>query len=50
MTMKSHDIISQGLEWSRAVWKDWEESRDRITLRDMGFSQYTHSAHMYDGD
>ena len=22
ITMKSHDITSEGLEWSRAVWKN----------------------------
>ena len=35
MTGKSHDIMSQGLKQSRAVWEDRKESRDEVTSRDM---------------
>ena len=43
---KAHDITSQGLEWSRAVWKDQKESRDRVISRNMLIAWVPYGIHM----
>ena len=52
VTRKSHDMMSQaqsGLEELK-VQKNQEESRERVTSRDIGSSWCTHGAYMYDRD